>query len=271
MLRNEGDPLTRVVVCTPRQEYFEVSDLAAHNINEPSDRERTGAQFEVFKGLLARRGAEVIDVPELSGHPNSVFTRDASLLTSEGYVMLRMGLETRRGEEAWMAGIVEGLGERCVGTIEPPGTLEGGDVILAGKVAFIGRSGRSNTEGVRQLGEILRSVGHEVRVATVSDEWMHLGGLMSAIAPDRILCCEGVLPEGFLEGFDVVEAPFNGPSTGNVVCLGPNEVVANAAENVETIRALEAHGVVVHGIDLSEFRKGAGGPTCLILPVARGA
>ena len=33
---------------------------------------------------------------------------------------------------------------------------------------------------------------------------------------------------------------------------------------------LDARGVSVRGVDLSEFRKGAGGPTCLILPVDRG-
>jgi N-dimethylarginine dimethylaminohydrolase len=29
--------------------------------------------------------------------------------------------------------------------------------------------------------------------------------------------------------------------------------------------------MTVHGLDLSEFRKGGGGPTCLILPVTRGS
>ena len=55
----------------------------------------------------------------------------------------------------------------------------------------------------------------------------------------------------------------------NMGCLKENEVIANCAENMVTIDILEKNGVHVHHIDLSEFRKGAGGPTCLILPVDR--
>ncbi len=269
MLRNEGDPLKRVIVCTPGQEYFNVTDLAVHNINEIADPDGANQQFEAFKQLLAGRGAEVIDVPELAGHPNSVFTRDVALVGPAGFVKVRMGLESRRGEETWMAELLEGLGERCIGEIEPPGTVEGGDVILAGDVAFVGRSCRSNAAGVEQLSGILQEQGYEVRVADISDDWMHIGGPMSVIGPRRVVCCEDVLPAGFFDGFDVVEVPFRGPSTGNVVCIGLDEVIANAAENVDTIRILEENGVTVHGIDLSEFRKGAGGPSCLTLPLER--
>jgi len=34
MLRNEGERLKRVVVCTPRKEYARVSNLEKHNIGE---------------------------------------------------------------------------------------------------------------------------------------------------------------------------------------------------------------------------------------------
>ena len=54
-----------------------------------------------------------------------------------------------------------------------------------------------------------------------------------------------------------------------MICLKGNEVIANSAENMDTIKILEKSGVCVHTINLSEFRKGAGGPTCLILPVER--
>jgi len=67
----------------------------------------------------------------------------------------------------------------------------------------------------------------------------------------------------------VVWVEKRGPSSANVICLAPNEVLANEAENRETIDALDARGVRVQGVDLSEFRKGAGGPTCLILPLER--
>ncbi|MFQ5791276.1 MAG: dimethylarginine dimethylaminohydrolase family protein [Acidobacteriota bacterium] len=269
MLHNEGDRLTRVVVCTPRAEYFRVADLKAHNITKLADRERTRQQHDRLKTVMAESGADVLDVSELAGHPNSVFTRDVALCTPRGYVKLRMGLETRRGEETWMSKILEPMGEPCAGEIEEPGTVEGGDVILAGSVAFVGRSRRTNQEGVRQISVLLREMDYEVRTVSVVETYLHLGGAMSVIAPRRVVCCRGVFPDGFFEGFDVVEITSRGPSTGNVICLSGSEVIANEAENRVTMRVLEDEGVKVHGIDLSEFRKGTGGPTCLILPVER--
>jgi dimethylargininase len=268
MLRNEGERLTRVVVSTPSKEYFAVSDVTAHNLNEVADPETTVRQHRALQKEMADAGAEVTDAHELEGHPNSVFTRDASLVTPEGYIELRVGLETRRGEEAWLAGVLEDSDEPCAGVIEAPGTVEGGDVILVGGVALVGQSARTNESGVVQLSELLKKMGYEVRVALVNG-YLHLGGAMSAIAPDRLLVVRDEYPDGFFDGFDVVEVDKRGPSTGNVICVGPNAIIGNVAENGEAMETLDANGVDVHAVDLSEFRKGAGGPTCLILPVER--
>jgi len=269
MLRNEGETLTRVVVCPPGEEYCFPGDLAALGMNEAPDRELSRIQYEALREILDGDLTEVVEVPELTGHPNSVFTRDTALVTPDGHVRLRMGLESRRGEEEWMSELLVGLGTPCIGGIETPGTLEGGDVILAGKVAFVGHSSRSNEAGVDQLTAILEQQGYEVRVAPVGDEYMHIGGLMSAIGQKRLLTCRGLFPEGFFAGFETVEIDWYGPSCANVICLRPDEVIANAAEAGPTIAALESAGVTVHGLDLSEYRKGGGGPTCTILPVER--
>ena len=270
MVRNEGDTIRRVVMCTPTTEYFSVDDIELHNINEVADPELTRRQHDRLKAIFEEAGSEVIDVPELAGHPNSVFTRDVSLLTPEGYVMVRMGLPSRRGEEQWMSEILESMGVPCAGEITDPGTLEGGDVILAGPVAFVGDSCRSNREGVTQLTSILNGMDYEVRVALVDDDYMHIGGVMSSIGQRRVVCCRELFPQGFFEDFDTVDIDYINPSSGNVICLGENEVVANPAENSATIKALQDNGVIVHEIDLGEFRKGAGGPSCLTLPLERG-
>lgn len=269
MLRNEGGKLIKAAVCTPGKEYFGVIDLKYHNISAIADPETTLRQFSHLKFVMEKTGCEVIDVPELHGHPNSVFTRDVSLITPQGYIKLRMGLESRRGEEDWMARALDTLGEPCAGEIKGPGTAEGGDIILAGNVAFVGRSERTNREGIEQISGILNGMDYEVRIHSMDKRYLHLGGAMSMIGSRRILCCRRVFPDRFFAGFDTVEVPHRGPSTGNVICLGENEVVANVAENAEAVRELEKQGVKVHAIDLSEFRKGSGGPTCLILPIER--
>ena len=270
MLKNEGSILKKVIVCTPLHEYYRVSNLVEQHMHEIPDLEPTLYQFEILKSTLAKSGAEIIDASELKNHPNSVFIRDAALCTPKGYIQLRMGLKARRGEEIWAASILDSIGEPCAGRITAPGTVEGGDVILAGSVAFVGLSARTNQQGVRQLSKLLEEMDYEVRTMPIDDTILHLGGIMSAIAPERILCCRDAFPKNYFKNFDTVEIDCTGPSNGNVICLRENEVIANSVENMETINLLEKSGVRVHPIDLSEFRKGAGGPTCLILPVERG-
>ncbi|MCP4727213.1 MAG: amidinotransferase, partial [bacterium] len=235
MLRNEGERLKRVIVSTPGDEYFNVENLKAHNITEIADRDLTIRQHGNLKRIMSNFGAEVIDVPELEGHPNSVFTRDALVCTPGGYIKLRMGLETRRGEDTWLAEKLNSLGEPFAGEIIEPGTVEGGDIILAGKVAFVGLSNRTNMEGIMQLTAILNDMDYEVRVHEIPNGSLHIGGFMSMVGPDRILCCKDKFPDGFFRGFDVIEVEWHGVSTGNVICLGDNEIIANASENIAVI------------------------------------
>jgi dimethylargininase len=268
MLRNEGDRLTRVVVCTPRVEYFLVDDLELHNITQRADKDLALRQHEKLKLTIVGFGSQVIDVPELAGHPNSVFTRDTALSTPKGYVRLRLGLDTRLGEGEWMSQVLDGMGEPCVGEIRAPGTVEGGDVVLAGSVAFVGRSIRTNGEGVAQLTGLLSDMDYDVRVVHLPDYVLHLDKAMMVVEPDRILYCGDLVPRDSLGGFDLIEIPYGGRVTANIICLGDGEVIVERS-NREVIERLDALGLVVHALDLSEFVKGTGGPNCLIMPVER--
>ena len=268
MIRNEGERLRRVIVCAPRYEYFKVEKPEIHNIGEPADPKKTKAQHRRLQVVLRQAGSRVINLGELSGHPNSVFARDAGLVTPRGYIKLRFGLATRRGEEAWMASALEKLGLRRYGTIEAPGTVEGGDVIIAGRVAFVGLSERSNKSGVRQLSRLLMSMDYEVRILALPAPHLHIGGAMSAVGPKTVVCCRKIFPKAFFAGFEVVAIPCPEATSANVIALGNSRVIVEkgcpgAAE------ALRKAGFNVRLLDLSEFVKGRGGPTCLIMPVDR--
>jgi len=269
LLKNEGSRLLRVIVCSPQTEYFHINNIKSHNIKQKPNKTKAKEQHNKLKSLIETFGSEVIDVSELDGHPNSVFTRDTAICTPDGYIKLKMGLETRKGEEDWMAQVLNAIGEPSAGNIESPGTVEGGDVILGGSVAFIGHSQRTNNSGIKQITHILERMGFETRVVVVPPPYLHLGGAMSIIGEDSVLCCKDIFPPDFFDGFNKVEINCNNFVGGNVICLGDNELIANSA-NIETIEILKKARYIVHPIDLSEFIKGAGGPTCLIMPVERG-
>ena len=269
MLKSEGERLKQVVVCTPKYEYSHASNLKKHNIGELGNPKIAIQQHGTLKSKLIEFGAKVIDIPELAGHPNSVFTRDTALCTPQGYVKLRLGLETRQGEDEWMAETLNSYKECCIGEIKAPGTVEGGDVVLAGNVAFIGKSIRTNIEGIKQLSAILEKMEYKIRIIELPDTVLHLDKALMTLGPEHVLYNKELVSKTDINGFQGVSISCEGNITANIICLGDKELIINSSNSI-VIDLLETEGYIVHNLDLSEFAKGMGGPNCLIMPVERG-
>ena len=269
MLKSEGERLKRVVVCTPKHEYAHASNLEKHNIGELGNPKVAIQQHDTLKSKLMEFGCEVIDVPELTEHPNSVFTRDTALSTPQGYIKLRLGLETRQGEDEWMAETLNSYGEYCAGEIKAPGTVEGGDVVLAGNVAFIGESIRTNKEGIKQLSEMLEKMEYEIRIIKLPDTILHLDKALMTLGPKHVIYNKDIVSETDINGFKGIGISCKGDTTANIICLGDKELIVNRSNSI-VISLLESEGYIVHNLNLSEFAKGMGGPNCLIMPIERG-
>ena len=268
MLRSEGDRLRRVVVCSPQVEFEKGKNDPVHNIGGIEGAGVAARQHDTLKQRMRDFGVEVLDAPELPGHPNSVFTRDTATSTPQGYVRLRPGLASRTGEEAWTANRLDAVSEPCAGVISPPATVEGGDVVLAGKVAFVGLSVRTNQEGIRQLSEILEPLGYEVRVVTLPDDVLHLDKALMTLGGDRLLYCDDLIDPDTLNGFHGIAVTSGPNATANVIYLGDDEVIVNEQNSVVQ-EVLAREGYTVHALQLSEFARGMGGPNCLIMPIDR--
>ncbi len=268
MLKSEADRLTRVIVCTPKEEYYQVENLKAHNILEGANREKALKQHHRLKESLREFGAEVIDVPEFDGHPNSVFTRDTVMCTPQGYIQLLPGIKTREAEGRWMASVLDEIHEPCAGKIITPGTVDGGDVVLFDGVAFIGLTQRTNEEGIYQLSAYLISMGYETITIPLPDNILHLDKVLMPVSPGKLLVCVDIVPESAFRNFDTIKINYGKGATANIICLGDGELIVGNA-NKEAVNCLENEGLTLHLLDISEFAKGAGGPNCLIMPVER--
>jgi N-dimethylarginine dimethylaminohydrolase len=167
------------------------------------------------------------------------------------------------------------------GRIEPPGRLEGGDVIwLDPRTVVVGRGYRTNADGIRQLRAIL---GTRVEVVEVPlPHWhgphdvMHLMSLISPIDHGMAVVYSRLLPVPFREwlldrAIHLVEVPdeeFDSIGT-NVLALAPRRCLMLAG-NPRTRAALERAGADVVEYEGTEISvKGAGGPTCLTRPLER--
>jgi arginine deiminase len=63
MVKNEGDPLKKVVVCTPREEYARAGNRKEHNIGDLGDPAAAIRQHDTLvKDLLRKNGYIVHDL-----------------------------------------------------------------------------------------------------------------------------------------------------------------------------------------------------------------
>jgi len=283
---NEYGTLVAVVVKHVRDTFVDEQRIAAQwkrlNYIAAPDLARAIDQHDRFIDILRSAGATVHELPRDSHTTlDSIYVRDASIVSPTGSILCTMGKVERAAEPAAQAEGLNALGFAIAGRITAPGTLEGGDLIwLDEQTVAVGRGYRTNAEGIRQLRTL---VGESVDVVEVPlPHWrgpsdvMHLMSLISPIDRDLAVVYSRLLPVSFREwllehGMRLIEVPdqeFETMGT-NVLALKPRKCLMLAG-NPLARRAIEQSGCEVLEYEGSEISvKGAGGPTCLTRPLVR--
>ncbi len=282
----EYDRLQSVLVKHVRDAFIDEATIAAQwkalNFTAPPDLTRAIDEHDRFIDIL--RASDVV-VHLLPRDPrttlDSIYVRDASIVSTTGLILCVMGKVDRSTEPAAQERAVGQAGVALAGRIVPPGRLEGGDLIwLDSRTMAVGRGYRTNAEGIRQLRSL---VGDAVDVIEVplphwrgQNDVMHLMSLISPVDRDLAVVYSRLLPVPFREwllarGISLVEVAdeeFDTMGT-NVLALAPRRCLMLAG-NPLTRRALEAAGCEVLEYDGREISaKGCGGPTCLTRPLVR--
>src|SRR6478735_3244568 len=122
-------------------------------------------QHEAYGEALRARGCELRQMRPLDEFADSVFVEDTALVFDELAVLTRPGAPSRRAEVESIGAVLARY--RQLARIEAEGTIDGGDVLRIGRRVYVGRSARSNDEGIRQLTALLQPYGYSVQaVAT---------------------------------------------------------------------------------------------------------
>lgn len=237
-------------------------------------------EYDAFAGLLERLGATLEWLPAEDRGLDSIYVRDASIVSDSGLLPCSMGKEARADEPEAQRRL---LGDRLgiAGEIGAAGTIEGGDVTwLDGRTLAVGRGYRTTLGAIEQVRTLLPDVDV---VEVPLPHWrgpsdvFHLMSILSPLAEDLLLVYSPLMPVPFRQslterGFELVEVPeeeFDSQGC-NVLAVAPRVAVALDG-NPETRRRMEAAGVEVHtfvGRHIS--LPGCGGPTCLTRPLERG-
>lgn len=228
-----------------------------HRERVPIDPARAAAQHRAYERRLEAAGCRLVRVPAAPELPDAVFVEDTAVVTEEVALITRPGAPSRRPEVDAVAGV---LGRwRTVRRVEPPATLDGGDVLQAGRDVFVGRSGRTNAAGVARLREVLEPRGYRVREVAFAG-CLHLKTAVTAVAEDTLLANPDWVDPAAFSGFRVLEVAPGEPFAANVLRIGDTVIVA--AGHPGTARRIDSIGADVVEVDVSELAKAEAGVTC---------
>jgi dimethylargininase len=214
-------------------------------------------QHEAYEAALRALGAEVRRVEPAPEHPDGVFVEDAAIVLPELAVITRPGAPSRRGEVEDLATAL--APHRALVRVPAPATLDGGDVLVDGRTVFVGHSERTGPAAHAWLRGRLDVHGYDVRVVPVNG-CLHLKTAVTAAAPGTFLLNPRWVPAASFSSGRVIEVDPAEAWAANVLRVGAGLIQADGAPR--TRRRLEAFGLEVIVVDVSELARAEGGVTC---------
>lgn len=251
-------PLILVRPPSPRLAEGELTHLD----RVPVDPALARTQWEGYVAAFADRGWDVVELDPAPEHPDGVFVEDALVVVDRLAVLTSPGASSRRGELVSTAAGLHRLAEAGlaleVPRIEPPGTLDGGDVLKVGDVLYVGLGDRTNAEGIRQLAALVEPHGRRV-VAVPVAKVLHLKSGVTALPDGTVVGYEPLVDDASV--FDTFLGVPEEHGTA-VVDLGDGAVLMSA-DAPRTAALYASRGLEVVTVPITEFERLEGCVTCL--------
>jgi dimethylargininase len=255
------ETFTRAILRPPSENFTQ--GLTTQNLGTPS---YTLALDQHNAYCLALRycGLELVELPPDPYYPDATFVEDVAVLTGSCAILTRPGAESRAGEVEGIRLVLAGLYDRLE-AIQPPGTLDGGDICDADGHYFIGISKRTNPEGARQLAELLAQEGLPSTLVDIRGlpGILHLKSGLASIGENRLVMWEALAGYPAFQGYEpLIVRPEEAYSAN---CLKVNASILLPFGSPRLHAELLALGYRVITLDMSEFQMMDGGLSCLSL------
>jgi dimethylargininase len=243
--------VTRAV--SPRLAECELTHLPRDPINVA----KAIADHERYEAALRSLGATVVRAPDEPTLPDGVFVEDAALVLDEVAIITRPGAPSRRPEIESMARVLSAY--KSLQRIQPPGTLDGGDVLVVGRKIYVGLSSRTNHDGLAQLETLLSEWGYEV-IPVPLNGCLHLKSAVTQVADNLLLINARWVRPGCFATIETMTVAPSEPAGANALRIGT--AVLYPTHYPETAERLDRAGVRVVPVPCTELAKAEGGVTC---------
>jgi dimethylargininase len=217
-------------------------------------------QHRAYVEILRSLELEVVVLDAQPDYPDAHFVEDTAVVTPDVAVITNPGARARQGEEDTIEPVLARY--RPTVRIQPPGTLDGGDVLMAGAHFFIGLSERTNQPGAEQLGRILAEHGYTWTLVPVGSG-LHLKSGVNYVGQNTLLLTEEFAAREAFQGYEHIVLDRAEEYAGNTLLV--NDCLIMPQGFPDTRQKLESLGLPIIELDVSEVRKMDGGLTCLSL------
>ena len=229
------------------------------------DVELACAQLEAYEAALASCGATIHRLATEPDLPDAVFVEDTAVVLDECAIITRPGAASRRPETVAVAKALTPY--RKLLQIEPPGTLDGGDVLHVAGRMFVGRSTRTNQSGIEQLRELVARYGITLETVDISG-CLHLQSAATPVARDALLVNPAWVDRAALAGLKTIDIDPAEADAANALYLADaahGDTVLYQPQFPRTLKRLQQAGLHVVLVDMSELGKAEGALTCCAL------
>jgi dimethylargininase len=211
------------------------------------------AHHAAYRAALVACGARIEVVAADEAHPDCVFVEDTAVIANGRALITRPGAPSRRGETAAIAAALRSRVE--VIEMHEPATLDGGDCMRIGDTIYVGRSARTNSDGIARL----REVFGKVVAIEMPPNVLHLKCVCSPLDDETILLADQSIQASAFAA-RVIRVPVAETYAANAVAVGTHVIVAGGFPR--THEAIARAGFALHPVPTSEVRKADGSLTC---------
>lgn len=252
---------TKAIVRAPNENFAD--GLTSVDLGVP-DFETALRQHRAYCEALVRCGVRVIELDPDPDYPDSTFVEDTAILTEKCAVITRPGAPSRSGEIVSMSETLARYYDKLA-SIQPPGTIDGGDVCQIDDHFLIGISERTNVEGARQLSNYLEAAGFTSSHVDIRETrgLLHLKSGISYLGEGRLLVTDVLAAAQEFDGFELVDVTAGEEYAAN--CIRVNDYLLIAAGFPKVQKKLDVLGYNLIELEMSEFQKMDGGLSCLSL------
>jgi len=227
----------------------------------PPDYQRAMDQYASYVEALRSCGLKVLVLEPDSIYPDSTFVEDVALCTSDFAIVTNPGAPSRNGERIEMKTVLHTYFD-SIDTIEAPGTLDAGDVLMCGNHFYIGISERTNQQGADLLIDILNRYDRTGEKVPLK-EMLHLKSGVSYLEENSLLVADEFMNHNAFENFQRIEIDLEETYAANSLWINNRVLVPSGFP--KTRKLIEQAGYETIILDVSEFQKLDGGLSCLSL------